>query len=204
MVEGASIDKMSHPMDWDRALVDTIEFDKGVGVAREFAAKNPDTLIVVTGDHTHASRSSAPSTTTSRAPRCARRSAPTPMPAPQLRGQGRRRLSGSHRRVAPPVSGRQQRPGPLRNLPSELDGPFVRPSRTKRKEYVANEAYKDVPGAVFVQGTSPRTRTAPCMPSTTSCCRRPVPASEGLSGYMEQSDVYKALADAFALGAPAK
>ncbi len=53
MVEAANVDKMSHPLDWDRAVVDTIEFDKAVGVAREFAAKNPDTLIVVTGDHTH-------------------------------------------------------------------------------------------------------------------------------------------------------
>ena len=44
---------MSHPMDWERAIVDTIEFDKAVGVARAFAARHPDTLIVVTGDHTH-------------------------------------------------------------------------------------------------------------------------------------------------------
>src|SRR5690606_4039805 len=53
MVEAANVDKMSHPLDWDRAVIDTIEFDKAVGVAREFAEKNPDTLIIVTGDHTH-------------------------------------------------------------------------------------------------------------------------------------------------------
>ncbi len=45
--------KMSHPLDWDRTLFETIEFDKAVGAAREFAEKNPDTLIVITGDHTH-------------------------------------------------------------------------------------------------------------------------------------------------------
>jgi len=44
---------MSHPLDWDRTLFETIEFDKAVGAAREFAEKNPDTLIVITGDHTH-------------------------------------------------------------------------------------------------------------------------------------------------------
>ncbi len=53
MVEGASIDKMSHPMDWDRAFFETIEFDKAIGLGIEFAKTHPDTLIVVTGDHTH-------------------------------------------------------------------------------------------------------------------------------------------------------
>ena len=28
MVEGASVDKMSHPMDWERSMVEVIEFDK--------------------------------------------------------------------------------------------------------------------------------------------------------------------------------
>ncbi|MBB3946840.1 alkaline phosphatase [Rhizobium skierniewicense] len=34
---------MSHPLDWGRAVMETIEFDKALGVASEFAAKNPDT-----------------------------------------------------------------------------------------------------------------------------------------------------------------
>jgi alkaline phosphatase len=54
MVEGASIDKQLHPMDFDRALADTIEFERAVAVAVEWAAVNaPDTLIVVTSDHAH-------------------------------------------------------------------------------------------------------------------------------------------------------
>ena len=53
VVEAANVDKMSHPLDWERAVIDTIEFDHAVGVAREFAENNPDTLIIVTGDHTH-------------------------------------------------------------------------------------------------------------------------------------------------------
>ncbi|MDR2429900.1 MAG: alkaline phosphatase [Puniceicoccales bacterium] len=51
LVEGASIDKQSHNMDTERWILDTIEFDKAVGVARRFAEKNPGTLIVVTADH---------------------------------------------------------------------------------------------------------------------------------------------------------
>ncbi len=53
MVEGASIDKQLHTMDWQRAAYDTIEMDKAVGIAKEFAKKNADTLIIVVADHAH-------------------------------------------------------------------------------------------------------------------------------------------------------
>lgn len=53
MVEAASIDKMEHPQDGPRVTYDTIEFDQAIGVAREWAKKHGDTLIVVTADHNH-------------------------------------------------------------------------------------------------------------------------------------------------------
>ncbi len=53
MVEGASIDKQLHPMDWERATADTIEMDRAIGVVLEFMKRNPDTLLVVTADHSH-------------------------------------------------------------------------------------------------------------------------------------------------------
>jgi alkaline phosphatase len=53
-VEGASIDKALHPMDFDRALGDTIEFERAVAAAVEWVEANaPDTLIIVTSDHAH-------------------------------------------------------------------------------------------------------------------------------------------------------
>lgn len=51
MVEAASIDKQAHNMDSDRWLLETIEFDKAIGVAKRFAEQNPDTLVIVTADH---------------------------------------------------------------------------------------------------------------------------------------------------------
>lgn len=51
MVEGASIDKQAHAMDSERWILDTIEFDRAVKVARDFAEQHPDTLVVVTADH---------------------------------------------------------------------------------------------------------------------------------------------------------
>jgi alkaline phosphatase len=53
MVEGASIDKMEHPLDGSRATCDTIEFDRALGVAKRWAKGRDDTLIVVTADHNH-------------------------------------------------------------------------------------------------------------------------------------------------------
>jgi alkaline phosphatase len=51
MVEGASIDKQSHPNSYTGTIWDTIEFDKAVGVARAWAAKRKDTLVVVGAGH---------------------------------------------------------------------------------------------------------------------------------------------------------
>jgi alkaline phosphatase len=51
MVEAASIDKQAHNMDTERWILDTIEFDRAIAVAKEFASKNKDTLVIVTADH---------------------------------------------------------------------------------------------------------------------------------------------------------
>ncbi len=53
MVEAGSVDKFAHPMDWERSVYDTIMFDQVVGIAQQFMKSNPDTLLIVTGDHTH-------------------------------------------------------------------------------------------------------------------------------------------------------
>ncbi len=51
MIEGASIDKQAHLMDSDRWVLETIEFDRAVQVAKDFASEHPDTLVIVTADH---------------------------------------------------------------------------------------------------------------------------------------------------------
>ncbi|MBA2353731.1 MAG: alkaline phosphatase, partial [Acidobacteria bacterium] len=58
MVEGASIDKRAHAADAERTVWDTIEFDRAVAVALEFARRtngdrdaDNDTLVIVTADH---------------------------------------------------------------------------------------------------------------------------------------------------------
>ncbi len=51
MIEGASIDKQAHLMDTDRWILEAIEFDHAVQVAKDFAAVNLGTLVIVTADH---------------------------------------------------------------------------------------------------------------------------------------------------------
>lgn len=51
MVEGAHIDKQSHLMDAERAIGEVLELDRAVGVARRWADKLGDTVVLVLADH---------------------------------------------------------------------------------------------------------------------------------------------------------
>ena len=205
MVEAASVDKMSHPLDWDRALVDTIEFDKAIAVAREFADKNPDTMIVVTGDHTHGVAIIG--------------TVDDDKPGTEMRekvgtydnagfpnyedkdGDGYPdRVDVSRRLFLAANNG----PDHYETFRPKMDGPFVPAVQNEKKEYVANEAYKDVPGAVFVEGNIPRDEDTGVHAVDDVVLQAIGPGSEGFRGYMEQSDVYRVLADTFALGAVKK
>jgi alkaline phosphatase len=53
MVEAGRIDKFSHSLDWERAVYDTIMFDNVVKMAKDFAEKRADTLVIVVPDHGH-------------------------------------------------------------------------------------------------------------------------------------------------------
>jgi alkaline phosphatase len=51
MVEGAHIDKQSHLMDSERTVGEVIEFDRAVGVAKQWADRLGNTLVIVVADH---------------------------------------------------------------------------------------------------------------------------------------------------------
>ncbi|PZU81594.1 MAG: alkaline phosphatase [Shinella sp.] len=202
MVEGASVDKMSHPLDWDRAVVDTIEFDKAVGVAREFAEKNPDTLIIVTGDHTHGvsiigTVDDEKEGTEMREKVGTYDDAGFPNYEDKDGDGYPDRVDVSRRLFLAANNG----PDHYETFRPKLDGPFVPAVQNENKEYVANEAYKDVPGAVFVQGNIPKDGDSGVHAVDDVVLQATGPGAEGFRGYMEQSDVYRVLADAMALGA---
>jgi len=202
MIEAANIDKMSHPLDWDRAVVETIEFDKAIGVAREFAAKNPDTLIVVTGDHTHGV--SIIGTVDDEKPGTEMREKVGTYAAAGFpnytdeNGDGYPdKIDVTRRLFLAATNG----PDHYETFRPKLDGPFVPAIQNEKKEYVANEAYKDVPGAVFVQGNIPKEGDSGVHAVDDVVLQSTGPGSEDFKGYMEQSDVYRVLADTMALGA---
>lgn len=51
MIEGGRIDHAAHRNDPAGTIVDSIAFDEAVGIAFDFARKNPGTLLIVTADH---------------------------------------------------------------------------------------------------------------------------------------------------------
>lgn len=202
MVEAANVDKMSHPLDWDRAVVDTIEFDQAIGVAREFAAKNPDTLIVVTGDHTHGV--SIIGTVDDEKPGTDMREKVGTYAEAGFPNYEDKNGDGFPDKVD--VSRRlflnaNNGPDHYETFRPKLDGPFAPAIQNEKKEYVANEQYKDVPGAVFVPGIIPKSADSGVHAVDDVVLQAEGPGAEGFRGYMEQSDVYKGLAEAFALGA---
>lgn len=201
MVEAANIDKMSHPLDWDRAVVETIEFDKALGVAREFASKNPDTLIVFTGDHTHGvsiigTVDDEKEGTEMREKVGTYDDAGFPNYT-DADGDGYPDKIDVTRRL---FLNANNGPDHYETFRPKLDGPFVPAIQNEKKEYVANEAYKDVPGAVFVQGNIPKSGDSGVHAVDDMVLQSTGPGSDGFKGYMEQSDVYRVLADTFALG----
>lgn len=205
MVEAASVDKMSHPMDWERAVLETIELDHVVAVARDFAAKNPDTLVVLTGDHTHGVSLIGTIDT-------------------QKEGDDMREKVGVYDDAGFPDyvdadgdgfpdSVDVKRPLAIfaSNFPDyyetwgpKLDAPFFPAIQDADGNYVANEAYKDVPGAVLRVGNIPRENDTAVHAVDDIVLQASGPGAEAFKGYMEQSDVYKVLADVFALGAQQK
>ncbi|MCF3642396.1 alkaline phosphatase [Rhizobium sp. TRM95111] len=201
MVEAANVDKMSHPLDWERALVDTIEFDKVVGVAREFAAANPDTLLIVTGDHTHGV--SIIGTIDDEKPGDDMRAkvgiyADAGFPNYEdANGDGYPDKVDVTRRIAMFAN---NFPDYYETFRPKLDGPFVPAIENENKEYVANEAYKDVPGAVLRTGNIPKSGDTGVHAVDDVVLQASGAGAEVFKGYMEQSDVYKVIADVLALG----
>lgn len=203
MVEASCIDKASHPLDFDRAVFETIEFDHVIALAREFQAKNPDTLIVVTGDHTHGVSLIGTIDDTKDVK------------------EGRERVGTYDAAGFPNYEDKDgdgypdsiavtkhlamfanNGPDHYETFKPKLDNPFEPAIKNEKGEYIANPAYKDIPGAVFVEGNIPRDGDTGVHAVDDVVLQAAGPGAEGFRGYMEESDIYRVFVDAFAL-APA-
>lgn len=200
MVESALIDKASHPLDWERAFYNTIMLDQSVALARKFAEQNPDTLIIVTGDHTHGI--SIIGTVDDEKP-----------------GTDMREKVGVYEDAGYPNYKDANKDGYpddvnvskrlavfFNNFPDyyetfrpKLDSTFVPAIKNEKDEYVANKAYEKVPGAVFREGILPRATDTGVHAVDDMVIQASGPGAERIRGYMENSELFRVIVDALAI-----
>ena len=200
MVEAGLIDKYSHPLDWERAVMDTIMLDQAVAVAKGFAAKNPRTLVLVTADHSHGLSIVGTVDDT--------------VPAEQMRdkvgvyekagypnykdtdGDGYPDTLDVSKRLAIFFS---SFPDYYETFRVKADAPFT-PAVQQDKIYVANEKYKDVPGAMLRTGILPRTASTGVHTGEDVILTAMGPGAEQVAGFMDNTELFRVLANALALG----
>jgi alkaline phosphatase len=205
MVEAALIDKFNHPLDWERAVYDTIMLSNAVQVAKDFAAKRNDTLIIVTPDHTHGL--AIVGTVDDAKPGADMRDkvgtyadAGYPnYPAPDKDGY-------------PPSIDVSRRlaiffadyPDHYETYKPKLDGTFepaVKDDATKG--FVANDKYKGANAQLF-GGNLPRSSDVGVHSADDGVLNAMGPGAEKFHGFMDNTEVFRVMAEALGLGLPAK
>ena len=137
-VEGASIDKQDHATNACGQIGETVAFDRAIGVALDYQEDHPDTLIVVTADHSHTSQivgedASGAGVPTGLLDQPADQGRPDA--EPDLRDGGLRRPGRrSGRGAAEPAAHRRGRAGlgQLAPAPSPCLGPTTTPTCSRR------------------------------------------------------------------------
>jgi alkaline phosphatase len=201
MVESGHIDKFSHPLDWERAVYDTIMMDNAVKIALDFAAERNDTLVIVLPDHTHGLTIVG--------------TIDDAKPGPEMRDKvGVYAEAGYPNYPAPDADGYPPSvdvskrlaifftnfPDHYETFRPKLDGTFVPAIQGPDRRYVANEKYKDLPGAMLRQGILPRTSDTGVHTAEDGVVRAYGPGAEMVKGYLDNTDVFRIIATALALG----
>ncbi|RLM25160.1 alkaline phosphatase [Brenneria alni] len=200
MVESALIDKASHPLDWERAFYNTIMLDQSVALAQKFAEKNPDTLIIVTGDHTHGI--SIIGTVDDNKPGTEMREK-----VGVYEDAGYPNYHDANKDGYPDDVNVSKRlavffnnyPDYYETFRPKLDGTFVPAIKNEKDEYVANKAYENVPGAVFREGILPRSSDTGVHSVDDMVIQASGPGAERIRGYMENTELFRVIVDALAV-----
>jgi alkaline phosphatase len=210
LVESARIDKYSHSMDAERAIYDTIMLDNAVKAAQQWARGQGDkTLILVTADHTHGA--SVVGTVDDDAPGSEMRNkvgiyegAGFPN-YPAADADGYPATVDVSRRLRLVFGNTPDHYDTFRPF---IDGEFVPAVRNSDGVMVANEKYKDLPGAVLRVGnlpnSGPRAANQGVHTGDDVILTAMGPGAQRVHGQMENSDVFRVIAEALALAPPGK
>jgi len=208
MVESGMIDKYTHLLDMERAVYDTIMLDNAVRLARDWAtARGDDTLILVVADHNHPigllgtidddMTKETPAPLRERVRVYERAGFPN-YPAPDAEGYPAR-VDVSRRLALFSAS----LPDHYETLRPKLDNPNEPTVAGKDAgTFVANERYKSVPGAALRLGNLPAMINADVHSGEDVILTATGPGSERVRGQMENTEVFRIIAEALGLGSP--
>jgi len=199
------IDKFTHVLDWERSIYDTIMLDRTVAMVKAWAEKRGDTLVIVTPDHAHALSLVG--------------TVDDDKPGTDMREKIGTYVEAGFPNYGPPdargypadvnVSKRLfmtigDQPDHYETYRPKMDGPFVPAIKSKDNQgneiYVANPAYKDVPGALLVTGNLPRKDAYGAHAVDDVILSAMGPGSEQFHGFLENTEVFKIMAKSLALG----
>ena len=210
MVESGMIDKYTHLLDMERAVYDTIMFDNAVRVVRDWAkARGDDTLILVLADHAHPiaivgtiddDMASEPNVPMRERIRIYGAAGFPNYPAPDAEGYPAR-VDVSRRLAMFSAS----LPDHYETFRPRLDDPNQPTKRgTEPGTFEANERYRDLPGAVFRLGNLPRLAAASVHSGEDVILTASGPGSDAVRGQLDNTDVFRVMAEALGLGAGAQ
>jgi len=201
MVEAALIDKFNHPLDWERAAFDTIMLSNAVQIARDFAKTHPDTLIIVTPDHTHSG--SIVGVVNDNKPGPLREKVGTYADAgypnyPKADIQGYPSNIDVSKRLAFFYG---SYPDHYETLHPKLDGTFVPAIKSEDGKYVANPQYLQLQeDAIHVGGNLPTNQESGVHTADDAVLNAQGPGSEKFKGFMDNTEVFKVMVESLGLG----
>jgi alkaline phosphatase len=201
MVESGRIDKYSHSLDWERSVYDTIMLDNAVKLAKEFASRRNDTLVIVVADHAH--------------PTAIVGTYDDDRQGQQLRDKlGVYSESTVPNYPAPNAAGYPDRVDVSRRLAfvfgafpdycdtghPYLDGENVPAVVGPNKDFVANEKYCNQPGAARRTGNLPFAVNSGVHAADDVVLTAMGPGSELFHGHVDNTRVFRVMATALGLG----
>ena len=201
MVEAALIDKFNHPLDWERAAFDTIMLSNAVQIAKDFAKTHPDTLIIVTPDHTHSGSISGV--------------VHDDKPGPLREKVGIYAAAGYPNYPKADVQGYPNQidvskrlaffygnyPDHYETMHPKLDGTFVPAIKDESGKYIANPKYIQLQeDAIHVGGNLPSHQDVGVHTADDAVLNATGPGSEKFKGFMDNTEVFKVMVQTLGLG----